>query len=280
MIKELFITSILSFNGVFNAPRVVNDSFPNYDTNVKTYVSTNTNLDDLFNFTQVMQLNGNYNIFFFISFEVVKDSEGPYDFRPTLYFTNGSDKDVYLQPFQFSFGNDDNSEYTTSADISFCTFNNANTISLLYDFSNPVNTYSIHVDNDSDTGVNYYSNVSNLTIVAIPTDKGTSIPNANEIYNNGFNAGYEEAVTDLNLEQQIQQNYQAGYQVGFEQGKIEGMKSKPENNVLANALLTIVDTPLIYLNSLLNFEIFGINLLGLFGFIVAVGLLLFIFKRL
>lgn len=280
MLKSLFITSVLSFSPLSNVPRIVNDSFPNFDNNVKTFVSTNSNLSNIFNFTQAMSLNGYYNLFFFISFEVVKDAAGPYDFRPTLYFTNSDSIDVYLQPFQFCFGSDNNSEYTNSADLSFSTLNNVSTASLLYDFSSSVNTYSISVDNDSDTGVNYYPDVCNLIIVAVPAEAGTDVPNAEQIYNNGYNAGFADALKNENINDLLTQNYEAGYQVGFEKGKTEGMNSNPDNNILSNALFSIVDLPLIYLNSLLNFEIFGINLLGLFGFMIAIALLIFIFKRL
>lgn len=279
MFKSLFITSILSFNYVSNSPRIV-DSFPNFDSNVVVYDSNNVDLTSDFNFTNEMKLNGNYNLFFFITFEIIPDEVGPYEFEPHLIFQGGS---IYisLSPFMYSWGNDRNkNEYHNSCDCSFSTFNNPTLISLLYDFSNTEYSYSCYLDSFIDAGVDADYSLCYINIVAVPTQSGSSVPNAEQIYNNGYNAGFSDALKNENINDMLTQNYEAGYQVGFEKGKIEGMNSNPDNNILSNALFSIVDLPLIYLNSLLNFEIFGINLLGLFGFMIAIALLIFIFKRL
>lgn len=89
-------------------------------------------------------------------------------------------------------------------------------------------------------------------------------PFLEQSYDNGYNAGYSLGHTE---------GYNQGYQIGYQDGlAVEGV-----DNMLGNAMITVVELPWKMIKQILNFEVLGINFaslfLGLFTLVIVFWLL-------
>lgn len=89
----------------------------------------------------------------------------------------------------------------------------------------------------------------------------------NDIYANGYTAGQEDG---------YQTGYNNGWQVGHDVGYGEGTQSTSR---FADLLFTIADTPIYYLKSLFNFELFGINVAIAIMSLLSISIAVYIVKK-
>lgn len=97
----------------------------------------------------------------------------------------------------------------------------------------------------------YDSNVSTFTYYTPPIDFNI---NSEQIFNNGYSVGYSN---------------------GYAQGSYSA-----ENGDIADVIYACADTPLTILSGLLNFNILGFNVFGIFTALITICLLFFILKKL
>lgn len=175
---------------------------------------------------------------------------------------------------------------------------------LFYDFSNSGN---IVTEDDYYSSYAYYSNcVNDLTNYLITYDTvyessyevgyntgfalaSSSTPGAfqqgyDQGFNNGYNQGNSEGYnTGFNegdtqgYNRGITQGQQIGYNNGYQVGYQEGLNTEGVDNMLGNAMITVVELPWKMIKQILNFEVLGINFaslfLGLFTLVIVFWLL-------
>lgn len=76
----------------------------------------------------------------------------------------------------------------------------------------------------------------------------------NVIYSDGYNAGYTQGLED-NQDSVYQSGYDTGYQTGYSLGFDNGARSG--NTSIMSIMGAIVDTPILILRSLFDYELFG-----------------------
>lgn len=93
----------------------------------------------------------------------------------------------------------------------------------------------------------------------------TNIINYNNNYNNGYTQGRSDGII-VGVEE--------GKTIGYSQGFIAGQEAE---DIVGNAVLSVASTPLMILSGMLNFDIFGFNVLGLvlglFTFVLVIWIL-------
>lgn len=86
-------------------------------------------------------------------------------------------------------------------------------------------------------------------------------------YSTGYGVGYDVGNTD---------GYNTGYGVGYDAGYNTGATSASN---FADLLLTVADTPIYYLKSLFNFELFGVNVAVAVLSLVTISVALYVVKK-
>lgn len=149
-----------------------------------------------------------------------------------------------------------NSEITADCDTGTLTAN-PNGIDYLYTFvfgvDNPVVIY-----NNGGVGVN------TLTVNAL-TAKGSAM------YYQQYYKGYQDGIKDLKL--QIEDAYNKGKSDGFVEGKKAGITEgigMADTSTFDGLFSAVVDAPIHYIFGWLNFDIFGVNMFGVFQFVITV----------
>lgn len=89
----------------------------------------------------------------------------------------------------------------------------------------------------------------------------------NTYYNNGYSQGRTDG---------IQVGVEEGKTIGYSQGFIAGQEAE---DIVGNAVLSVASTPLMILSGMLNFNIFGFNVLGLVLGLFTFVLVLWILKK-
>lgn len=95
-----------------------------------------------------------------------------------------------------------------------------------------------------------------------------------EGYRNGYNEGYEDGF-DNGVDSIADLTEYEAYQKGYDQA----LEDNPPGLGFDRVLTGIADTQINTITSLLNFEIFGVNLLGFFGGVLTLIIAIFIFKK-
>lgn len=95
----------------------------------------------------------------------------------------------------------------------------------------------------------------------------TNIINYTSNYNNGYTQGRADGVV-VGVEE--------GKIIGYSQGFVDGQESE---DIVGNAVLSVASTPLMILSGMLNFNIFGFNVLGLVLGLFTFVLVLWILKK-
>lgn len=75
-------------------------------------------------------------------------------------------------------------------------------------------------------------------------------------------------------QQQYNTGYENGYTTGYTEGETYGLNT---SDVAKNSILSILNAPLMFLE-IFNFEIFGINILGLLKFLLTMLIVLGVVK--
>lgn len=87
-------------------------------------------------------------------------------------------------------------------------------------------------------------------------------------WNDGYDSGKQDGLAE-------------GRGQGYEEGKRDGIgESQSELSAYSNAVMDTVSAPFLAISNFLNFEVLGINLAGLFAFIVTALIIAFIIKKL
>lgn len=108
-----------------------------------------------------------------------------------------------------------------------------------------------------------YGNNSSLGYLSNTSANIANIVNANSTYN--YNQGYSAG-------------YESGKNNGYSSGYNEGSKSSFTKSGFQTLISYIFTYPITFFQSFLNFEFMGINLFGLFSFIITIGLVIFVLK--
>ena len=102
------------------------------------------------------------------------------------------------------------------------------------------------------------------------------VQDGNTYYENGYTNGYNQGLVDGNS-QGYQEGYNAGHGVGYADGYNAGRNDGSDYSF--NGLIgAVIDAPVSAFTSLLNFELFGINILGLVTGLISVGIIILIVK--
>lgn len=106
-----------------------------------------------------------------------------------------------------------------------------------------------------------------------------------ESYQLGYKAGYAQGKGDQIREydgiltSKLNEKYLEGFNAGFARGKIEGQQVSEENWSFAKLIYSVIDAPLLFLKSILGFEILGVNLLGIVGALLTITIIIIVFKK-
>lgn len=221
-----------------------------------------------------------------VDYNIQYDNSGAYD--PQLTFDSNS---RYISAVAV---NDDTSNQFTQTLLNhndyFLSFNLSSSEQFVYVFYNvsyrsnlTTNTYYtyngyINVDTINTAVVNipyryvsnpnyfndYYVNAS-ITLV-LPSMTGYN-QGYSDGYNNGYNTGYTTGQGD---------GFNTGYNSGYNTGFTNGTNSASN---FADLLFTIADTPIYYLKSMFNFELFGVNVAVAILSLMSVGVAVYVVKK-
>ena len=89
-------------------------------------------------------------------------------------------------------------------------------------------------------------------------------------YSDGYDRGFEEGSSDG-----VSRGYESGYSDGYAEGYQEGSEVVSDYE---DAVLFTVSAPFQAISNMLNFEVLGINLAGLFFFLLTAVILVFLIK--
>ena len=121
--------------------------------------------------------------------------------------------------------------------------------------------------------------VSSMVISQLNVNLPTYYNDSSEqdsVYQNGYNAGYNVGVSTSQS-----QSYQNGYNVGYEDGYNIGSTQDAEvsfGSALQDSLSLIIMSPISFIQSVLNFDIFGFNIGGIVFFLLSLGIVIFIVR--
>lgn len=104
--------------------------------------------------------------------------------------------------------------------------------------------------------------------------------NANTGYQAGYDVGYEQGYNKGLLDNQsniYNQGYNAGNSAGYGQGYNEGIEDGSDYSFFS-LFGAVLDAPISALKGLLNFQIFGVNLLTLFTGLLTLAIILLVLK--
>lgn len=122
---------------------------------------------------------------------------------------------------------------------------------------------------------NYIAGVLNNEIVVSDGPLNFSLVTQSESYNLGYNKGYEQGERD-GAEEAWNNGYAKGEKTGYNKGFNDGTNNK---NTWYNLFFAVVDAPVHIFSSLLNFEIFGVNMRSFALAMLTLGVFLIIIKK-
>ena len=99
---------------------------------------------------------------------------------------------------------------------------------------------------------------------------------SNNYYDIGYQDGYNAGVSDGN-NTGYQDGYNSGYNIGYTEGYDIGVDVGNDYS-FSSLFGAVIDTPVTAFTSLLNFEIFGVNILGLVTGLLSLAVIVFIVK--
>ena len=88
------------------------------------------------------------------------------------------------------------------------------------------------------------------------------------------NVGYDEGY-DIGFVEGEGSGYQTGYNVGYGEGYNVGQSS---SNSFRNLLATIIDTPILYLRKMFDYELFGISVFQALATVISIIVALAVFR--
>ena len=93
-------------------------------------------------------------------------------------------------------------------------------------------------------------------------------------YLNGYNAGYEQGKNDG-----YQNGLSVGNQQGYQTGYADGLAFATQNSTFNSLFGAIADTPVIFLRSLFNFDLFGMNMFIIIMSLITGLIVIYIVKK-
>lgn len=284
--KEAFNT-----NAFINSLESLGYPYYVYNSNVDSDIQDF--MDNEFSIIDIFALNGYYNWFISVSIDFDYNNYSSSNYEP--YFQiEGYNYDTYLdngrndyysvdffKPYSYDTGEFWNSEgsYRMNSNCSLSSLTNQRSLTNFYNTNNSENSYYCEFE-ISNNILNLNFNITrynelNFLMYFVPVGDSSELGN----YQAGYDKGYQDGLNNADVYEYAQEYYNNGFNAGFQEGIQQGIEESG-NNILGNMLLSIFDVPLMYLSSLLNFNLLGINLLGLLGAILCIGLIAFLIKKL
>lgn len=158
----------------------------------------------------------------------------------------------------------------------------------LYFFDGSMESVSIADSSDVSTKyVNWYNyNNKALSYIAFDCEPGydmvtdISQPSYSMVYADGYDAGSSDGYKE-GYQMGLKDGSNGGYQLGYDRGKQDGIQiGSNQSNTLYGMVIAVVDAPINIFKSIFNFDILGINIVGIVFGIITLLLIIYLIKKL